>query len=325
MKALISGYYGFGNFGDEMILSCLTSHLKSNGVEVSVLSSNPKVTSVENGVNAYNSFDFKSLPEIIAKHDVLISGGGSLLQDVTSKKSLIYYLGVIFLALAMRKKVVIFAQGIGPINDPFLRLVTKTLLKCCTYVSVRDEKSFDLLKSWKVDCEQLCDPIFSLKLPEYNPQDIVGVQLREFATLKDEALQKLANKIVNDFSDKKIQLFSFQDSIDLAVSRKFAEMLKALKPEINVEILYNLMKDEIIEKISHLDYIFAMRFHALIIALMYGVKSCAINYDIKVEKLAHEAGIPLLEMNFDCIEKIEFKTTILKHDFDWSEIDNIIN
>ncbi len=324
MKALISGYYGFGNFGDELILSCLCSHLKSLGVDVSVLSSNPKTTSVDNGVNAFYSFNFKSLPEIILKHDVLISGGGSLLQDVTSKKSLIYYLGVIFLAQLFRKKVLIFAQGIGPINDKFLRFLTRILLKNCSYVSVRDDKSLELLNSWGVNADLVCDPVFSLYLPQYTPKNILGVQLRDFAGLNKNDLEKFAKILTEKYSDKKIQLFSFQDAIDFEISKHFMKLLKQYNENIDVEILHALTYHEIISRMADLEYLFAMRFHALIIALMYGIKSVAINYDIKVEKLAAEADLPLVDIKFDNIDIVEPKTVILSKMFNWTAFDHYL-
>lgn len=321
MKALVSGYYGFGNFGDELILSCLCSHLKSLGIDVTVLSSNPKITSVDNGVDALYSFDFKSLPEIILKHDILISGGGSLLQDVTSKKSLIYYLGIIFLAQLFRKKVLIFAQGIGPINNKFLRFLSKILLKNCKYVSVRDNKSLDLLNSWGINADLVCDPVFSLFLPKYTPQNIVGVQLREFANLDKNNLSKFAKMLAERYSDKKIQLFSFQDTFDFEISKYFVKLLKDYNENIDVEILHALTYHEIIHKMANVDTLFAMRFHALIIALMYGIKTVAINYDVKVEKLANEADIPLVDLEFENINDVEPKHVVMSKIFNWSGFD----
>ena len=114
----ISGYYGFENFGDEAILSVLTKELKSKGHNITVFSKNPQVTCAKLGVNSVYTFSIKSVINTIKNSDVLISGGGSLLQDSTSLKSLFYYLFVIFLAEHYKTKVIIFAQGIGPIKNP---------------------------------------------------------------------------------------------------------------------------------------------------------------------------------------------------------------
>ena len=105
-KYIVSGYIGFDNFGDEAIQNVLVKKLKSEGAgKITLISSNPEKTKKIHEVDSCGMLKF--LPAL-AKSDVLISGGGSLLQDVTSLKSLIYYLGVIYLALILGKKVEIF-------------------------------------------------------------------------------------------------------------------------------------------------------------------------------------------------------------------------
>ena len=76
--------------------------------------------------------------------DVLISGGGSLLQDITSLKSLIYYLAIIFLAIVFRKKVIIFAQGFTPFRTKLGKVLTQFVLKKCDEIYIRDESPRDL-------------------------------------------------------------------------------------------------------------------------------------------------------------------------------------
>ena len=161
-RFVLSGYFGFKNFGDEAILSVLINKLQQDKHRVTVISSDPQYT-LKNykHIRSIKTFNFRNIIGAIAKSDVLISGGGSLLQDVTSVKSLIYYLLIIAIGLFLRKKVIIFAQGIGPINSIAGKTLTKQLLKHCTYISVRDEKSYELLKNWNIDADLVCDPIFS--------------------------------------------------------------------------------------------------------------------------------------------------------------------
>lgn len=335
-KAVVSGYYGFNNFGDEAILSVIINKLKFLNVDITVFSSNPKFTKKNYGVKAVKSFDIPKVILALIKSDVLVSGGGSLLQDVTSVKSLLYYCFVIFTALLFRKKVIIFAQGIGPVNRKFAQVLVKNILSSCTYVSVRDENSLNLLKSWNVDAELVCDPIYSIAVPKGETNASVGVQLRDYKTMNYNLLTKLAEQIVIDFSDKKIEIYSFQNSIDLDLCKKFEGILKALNPDIETEIVPAKPLKETVERLSKLEYLIAMRFHAVLVALMAGVKTCAINYDIKVEKLADEAKIPLISMNaegnfqeiFDEMNKLN-KTNLIKFaqskHFDWTNIEKIIN
>lgn len=299
MRYVVSGYIGFDNFGDEAITYVLSQKLKSEGAEkITLISSNPKKTSELYNVDSCGMFDFFSA---IKESDILISGGGSLLQDVTSLKSLLYYLSVIFTALILRKKVYIFAQGIGPINSKIGQILTKFALKRADKISVRDKKSQELLKSWKIESELVKDPIFEMEVPQTNKTGIVGIQLRKFNGFGEDFLMKLSNEVKNRFSDKKIKIFSLQDSIDLEICNRFREMLID-SGFSDAEVLNNLSIKETVEKIAESEYLIAMRFHANVIGIKAGVKTVAINYDPKIEKLAEEYNLPLINPNEDFSE-----------------------
>lgn len=328
VKAVISGYYGFKNFGDEAILSVLVNHFRNH--DLTVFSSDPEYTSKTYGVNSIRSFDIKNVIRAVKDADIVISGGGSLLQDVTSFKSLIYYSLIIALGILFNKKVIIFAQGIGPVNNKFAQIIVKNLLKLCSLVTVRDEKSLFLLEKWGINAYLVCDPIYSLNVESHDTENAVGIQLRDFKTMNENLLQKLALLVINKFSDKKIQIFSLQEALDLAVCKHFECILKSFNSEIETEII----TDDIVNRISRLEYFIAMRFHAILCAIKCGVKTCAINYDIKVEKLAEDAHIPAISMNAEeNFEKICEEMKKLNNDelmsfansknFDWSLFDKL--
>ena len=329
-KIVLSGYYGYKNFGDEAILSVLVSHLSSLGAEIYVLTGDVEYTkNVYNNVNSVYRFSIGEVANVIKSSDVLISGGGSLLQDATSLKSIVYYLFIISLGILFNKKVVIFAQGIGPINNFFARFMTKLLLKQCYFVTVRDENSFNLLKSWDIPSEIVPDPVYSINIENIEKNGNVGIQLRDFKTMNSVLLQKLALFVNSKFSDRKIEIFSLQNEQDFPVCKSFERILHSVNPNIKTEIV----TDNIVEKIKNLDYFIGMRFHSLLVALKSGAKTCAINYDIKVEQLAKDFNIPMISMNADeNFEEIYSEIQNLNpHDimqvvnskkFDWSKFDS---
>ena len=299
----VSGYYGFENFGDEAILKVIVSELKARDYGVTVFSKNPENTKNKLEVNSVYTFSLSGIFKTLKNSDILISGGGSLLQDVTSLKSLFYYLFVIGAALFLKNEVIIFAQGIGPINNPIGRLLTKTLLKKCKYITVRDEKSLFRLRGWNLKPELVSDPVWSLPVGNRMPEGRVGVQLRSWKNLSRSYLSKLAKSVVSNFSDKDIYIYSFQDALDLEVCKNFEAELKLLKPDINTQILNGLSIDETIESFSHLDFLIGMRYHACLLALKYGIPTLALSYDEKVEKIAKRFDLPcsflLDEENFE--------------------------
>ena len=334
-KVVISGYYGFDNFGDDAILFVLCQKLKNIGAEITVLSANPEKTSKEFGVNSIKNFDIKKVVKKIIDSDMLISGGGSLLQDITSFKSLLYYSFVIFTALLLKKDVIIFAQGIGPLNKKFSQILVRFLLKHARFVSVRDERSLSLMKQWSIDAKLVYDPVFSLKIPSVPKNFVLGIQLRDFITMNDAFLDSLAENVLKYFPNRKIELFIFQKKLDEQVSKRFMEFLKSKNPNVDVELIYYTNKDKIFKRIAQLDYMIAMRFHAVIASLMAGIKTSAINYDIKVEKLAQEASIPLISMKSHrndykkiftlqkSLNSAKLSDLSISKQFDWSDIEKL--
>ena len=295
-KFLISGYYGFDNFGDEAILKVLLDKLKD--CEVTVLSANPRKTFDTYGVHTVYTFSLEHVIKELARCDVLISGGGSLLQNVTSTKSLWFYGSIIQFAQLMKKEVMIFAQGIGPITGFWSNLMTKSLIKKCNYVSVRDEKSLDLMKKWKIkNANLVCDPLYSMEVSQPVRTQKIGIQLRKFETLTDELFDKIVTQIKSRYYSREIELLSLQDEMDVGISQVFINKLKHVDPNINVKLVSGLTNEEIINHISEYDCMIGMRFHACLVAVKYGVKTLAIAYDPKVEMLAKENGIPYLSMN----------------------------
>lgn len=329
-KFLISGYYGFDNFGDEAILKILLDKLKD--CEVTVLSANPRKTFDEYGVHTVYTFSLEHVLKEIARCDVLISGGGSLLQNVTSTKSLWFYGSVIRFAHLMRKEVIIFAQGIGPIKGWWSTRLAKDIIKKSKYVSVRDEKSLELLKKWKINHANLvCDPLYSLEVEQPERTKKIGIQLRKFETLTDELFDNIVSQIKNRYYDREIELLSLQDEMDVGISQVFYNKLKKVDPKIKVKIVKGLSNSQIIERISQYDCMIGMRYHACLVAVKYGVKTLAITYDPKVEMLAKDNGIPHLSMEssknnykqaFDDMENLSRWNIMEKaksHKFSWEK------
>ncbi|OMD20616.1 polysaccharide pyruvyl transferase family protein, partial [Paenibacillus odorifer] len=152
-KIVISGYYGFHNSGDEAVLQsiliALQQHAQAAGIEIEpiVLSIDPEWTSATYGVKSVHRMKLVEVRQAIYESSGLISGGGSLLQDVTGSKSIPYYLGIIKLAQWMGKPTFIYAQGIGPVHRKLFHPLIKSVFRKCTYISVRDEQSRELLLS----------------------------------------------------------------------------------------------------------------------------------------------------------------------------------
>lgn len=291
-KYVISGYIGFDNFGDEAITGVLINCLKNSGAEkITVISANPEKTSNLYGVYSCGMLNF--LCPILTS-DVLVSGGGSLLQDITSLKSLIYYLFVIITAIVFGKKVIIFAQGFSKFRTKWGKSLTASVLKMCHKITVRDKQSQDYLKTLGINADLVTDPVFGMDIPQASEHKGIGVQLRNCRGLGNEFLSALAEEIAEKFKTEEIKLFSFQDNIDLPIIEKFAEFLTS--NGVIVKIYKNLSVPEVIYEVSQLEYFISMRFHGCLISAKSGVKTLGINYDKKVQALSENVGFPIINM-----------------------------
>ncbi|MCD1260865.1 polysaccharide pyruvyl transferase family protein [Paenibacillus athensensis] len=172
-RLVLSGYYGFDNSGDEAVLQSILLALRQQGeeqgmrIEPIVLSGNPQRTAAMYGVEACHRMRPAEVLRALRSSDGLISGGGSLLQDATSAKTIPYYLAVLKLAQWLGKPTFVYSQGIGPVNRRFFDGWIRAVFRRCRYLSVRDTESADLLASMRLPRERIDvvpDPVMGLPL-----------------------------------------------------------------------------------------------------------------------------------------------------------------
>ena len=295
-KVLVSGYIGFNNFGDEIIFDVLSKHLKTLGYKVSALSCNPAETKKLYDVEAYYFKNIFQILKAIIQNNILISGGGSLLQNKTSNFSLFYYLGIIFLAKIFFKKVIIFAQGIEPIRGKFQEFITKNILKTTDLITVRDENSKNLLKNWGIKSELLSDPAYSIIENININQEKNGliVQLRKTKGVNNKFIKDLAYSISRNYMGD-IKVLSLQNEYDEKVCLAFVEAMKRYDVQTKYIPFENVNKT--IELINNAQYIISTRLHGLIIANTLKTQNFALIYDEKVKTLCDELNIKNIDIN----------------------------
>ena len=293
MRAVISGYYGKGNGGDEALLMSLLEMLPSQ-VEPIVLSGNPRKTYEQYGVQTYHNRSGLAILEALTTSDIFIWGGGSLTQDVTSLASPIYYAGLMALAQQKGLKTVAWAQGIGPLNNPLTRWLTRQVLLGCTAVSVRDYKSAELLSKWHINPLVAPDPVWAL-----TPKSVLGladlpaprvaVNLRSHPLLTPQRLKILTQALI-DFqkaTNTCILLVPFQASQDEKIAHSIAKQLPGSHKIIQLENPRQLKGF-----FKGVEMTIGMRLHSLIMAASQECKCSALSYDPKVSYLMEEIEIP---------------------------------
>lgn len=320
-KVVISGYYGFDNLGDEAVLFSILKTLRDLriGLRIEVLSNSPEKTADIYRVTASNRWKFGEIYRAIKDSDMLISGGGSLLQDVTGLKSLIYYLGVIRLARWLGKPVFFYAQGIGPVNSKIGRLLMRWLVNKVDYITVRDESSRqDLLEMGvtKPPVQVTADPVLGLEekfvdqaigqrilegagLDLSIERRLVGVSVREWQGLTDYkgVVAEICDKLARVGYQVVFLPMHFPD--DLQTSEEVKELME--QPAVVLSQRYSVV--EMASLIANMDFMLGMRLHALILAAVMHVPPVAISYDPKIDRfmglLGRQAATPVDKPEFD--------------------------
>lgn len=329
---LVSGYYGFGNLGDEAILEELLCELTRlvPASDVVVLSAHPNLINKLYGVQTANRWDLNEFVGLVLKTRVFISGGGGLFQDVRGTRSTIYYGLLIFLARILGANVFVYAQGIGPLSTRIGRSITRMAMACSNVISVRDIASFKLLRQWQIPCTLTADPVWCLEHRESIPVKssvfdavldktieaglTVGLSLRE-STNFNSAHGSLLLKVLIETLPPTARLvcLSFQDDQDKVLLQKFKKEWENIGRNALIisasEIPYPSQWLDVLKK---MDLVIAMRFHALVMALKSAVPVVGIAYDPKVSQLMAEFGQPMLNLPNDLSQWHSTSTRTLK-------------
>ncbi|MGA9378626.1 MAG: polysaccharide pyruvyl transferase CsaB [Phormidium sp.] len=293
IRAVLCGYYGKGNAGDEALLASLLQMLPPNVLPL-VLSGNPRETKERYQVESYDRMSAWQVFKVLRSADVFIWGGGSLMQDVTSFASPMYYAGLMGLARQFGLKTIAWAQGIGPLERPIIRAIAKQVFAKCELVSVRDRASANLLLNWQTHCCLAPDPVWALEsLPVKGLWDLpaprVAVTLRQHPQLTPERIANLTQALI-DFqkaTDTCILLIPFQKSKDLAIA-------KSIQPHLPgpSKILTLNNPKELKGLFRGVEMAIGMRYHSLIMAAAAECRCFALSYDPKVSQLMQELSIP---------------------------------
>ncbi|MEW6228434.1 MAG: polysaccharide pyruvyl transferase CsaB [Bacillota bacterium] len=307
MKLLVSGYFGFQNAGDEAILAAMIQHLKEivPDAGITVLSRAPALTERTHGVRAVRRTGLGQIAGELAGADLFISGGGGLLQDVTSSRSVPYYLGLVAMAKFMGKPVFFYSQGVGPLRLRASRLLVRLVANRADAITVRDAASRDVLESLGVTRPPVhvtADPAFGLALQPsvrrgrdiltsegvpVNAGPLVAVSVRPWAAMPGhlEAVACAADEAVRSFGATVVYV-PFYKPGDAVVSRAGSELMR----ERSYVLKGDYSPQEIMSIIRDVDIVIGMRYHSLVFAVASATPFVAVSYDPKIEGLLKVVG-----------------------------------
>lgn len=312
MNIVISGFYGLGNTGDEAILESIIDNLRAelDNPDITVFSLSPEKTANTHHVKSvYRAWrrENKEKVKALKQADLLISGGGGLLQDSYPTKFIFgplpYYLLIAFLAKLCGTKVMFFSQGVGPVNSTWGKFLMKLFANKADFITVRDEFSKDLLANLgitKPETVVTADIVFAFhhkvddacreSLPLKGDEKLVAVSVRPWFT-NEEYYGIVAEALDRLIDDKGITpvFVPMEGHHDVNASNRVVEKM-VYKEKVHI-LGGDFTPNQYLHFISHCEMTIGLRLHSLIFSCLVGVPHIGISYDKKVESLLKRSGM----------------------------------
>lgn len=309
INLLIAGYHGYGNCGDEATLMAMTTNIKAmaQDVNITAISHIPELTKTEYNINSVQRFNAIEVMRAIVKSDIILSGGGTLIQNGTSTRSLLYYLAIIKFAKLFRKRVMLYSNGIGPVVGKRNRKLVKLVVDNVDLITLREEFSAKDLADIGVKKPEIhitADAAFTLKsvsderakeiiAKEEIPMDkeMIGISVRQWNKAKygDKYIKEIAKACDNMAKDGKTIVFiPMEFPKDAEVSKKIMNYME----EESFIIKGNYKPNEILGIVGQMNLIVGMRLHILLFSALKKIPMIGIVYDPKIEYYLDVLNMP---------------------------------
>ena len=302
-RVMVSGYYGFNNLGDDSLLQSIITTLReiSPNSKITVLSQHPRKTRAQYNVHTINRKNPFAIIYNMLKGDLLINGGGSLLQDITSTKSILYYISIMYLGKLCGMKNIIYANGIGPIKNKKNRKRAQKVLEAMDIITLRDKDSLKEIKALNVSNKNVfvsADPAFTLdpcsedQVTEFIRREnlnahtqYVLLSVREYRGCSPDFADSIASLV--DYIEKTHNLPTIilpMQPRDNTISQRVKRLSKS-----NATVLStNYTANEILGLLSYkVPLVIGMRLHTLIYSTVAMKPMIALSYDPKIDALMY--------------------------------------
>ena len=303
---VICGAYGRGNAGDDAILEAILQEMRAidPDMPMTVLSKDPKSTRLTYRVRAIHRSNLPAWLMAMHQAKLYINGGGSLIQDVTSRRSLWFYLHNISAAKRAGCKVQMYGCGIGPVTrDSHRRLAAKILNRYVDVITLREPDSLAELRAMGVTEPEIlltADPALTLsKAPE---DEIDSVLLRAGIPPHGKYICFALRRWTG--FEEKAPLFGAAAEYayrTYGLTPVFAAVEKHLDPGAGqmaargLSVPHYFLDDAggagtIIGALSRMELVVSMRLHALIFSAGQGIPLAGVVYDPKVSAFLRYIG-----------------------------------
>lgn len=302
MRALVAAWVGSTNLGDELVFAGLRRHLAVRGVAATAITVDPLRTIEDHDVDTVDHDDPAGIWSAVGRADVVVFGGGGLLQDETSPFNLPYHLARLWTARLRRTPWAGVGLGAGPLRTALGRRLVAASLRSAVGLSVRDRHSAQLLERLRVrGVTEAADLALALPEPAVEVEDVVTACLRPwngsggvlpasvrarrdptpdwFVPAAAAALDRLAKD-----SGLRVRLVALQADRDGALHEQVAGRMDA------AVTLARPGLDDVVAEVARGRIVVSMRYHGGIAATLGGRPAVLLGYSPKVDALAGDLG-----------------------------------
>ncbi len=296
--AIICGAYGHGNAGDDAILKSIIQSVRSldKYMPITVLAKNTESIKKRYRVNSIYTLSVPKILLAMRKSRLYINGGGTLIQNATSHRSLWYYLFTLRAAKLLGNKVDMYGCGIGPVTgNRSIKMVAKVLDRSVDTITLRERDSAEELRRFGVKRPEVLlssDPALALGQAPLEEAEAV---LKKYGLTPGEKYLCFMLRTWYGFADKAedfakcaehaykaygmipvfLSLNVFHDTkaalqVTEYLSCPYYILDKVTEPELLISIL------------SYMETVVSMRLHGLILSSLSGVPLVGVSYDPKI-------------------------------------------
>jgi len=296
-NVLLCGYYGFGNLGDDALLSRAIERVRESegSNSISVVCRAPKRIRERYGVRTIGRENFLAIARELKHAKKLVIGGGSVLQDASSSRSLKYYTSIMLYAAKKGVRIELLANGLGPFKRKRSKKRAAKALLLCKRLSFRDSTSASL--ALKLGCSAdkivLEDDLFSsvphlseceterliarLGLKDKRPFDVIGIR----GDTKRDELYKIKKEIEAHLKSGLFPVFIvMHQKKDKHLALRLAKRYKGIR-------IIPSSPSELISLASHAEFAIGNRYHLLYAAKHSGVPIVPFGDDPKIISLRY--------------------------------------
>ena len=298
-SVLLCGYYGEHNLGDDALLDALLAQLPPS-VTPLVTAFDQAQISRQHGVASVNRRSLRAVLTALRQCRALVLGGGSLLQDSTSFRSLLYYAALITAARLQGKPVLLWAQGLGPLRLRRSRALVRVLLPLASGITWRDSSSAQLARQLGVAAPHGTDAVWSLPRQHWlglggpivvcwrPTPHLQGDAWKPYLQALEDLAEQTEREVIwlpfhRDQDQRLFDQLQQQGLVGDALARR-SRVVEAVTPS------------EAMALFRSASLVLAMRLHALILAALAGSPVSALSYDPKVQACATELGCSCIDL-----------------------------